>query len=106
MRGRPRAAYFSVMRHPSLHHCVTSSPDLVARRPVRQPVLSDAVLQALAMHLQHADEEVARVARIDDVLRLVEPREFPGCGVALDLGDELLEAFRVILLLHAIEHVH
>src|SRR5690349_19644569 len=59
----------------------------IARRPVRQSMLADAVLQPVAVHLQDAHEEIARVARVDDVLRLVEAGELPRRGVAVHLRD-------------------
>src|SRR5262249_10113133 len=74
----------------------------IARRPVRQPVLPDPAAQPHSMHVQHALQPGARVARIEHVLRFVEARELPRRGVAVDLGDELPEALRIIFLLYAV----
>src|SRR5688572_6559378 len=63
------------------HESRITNHALIARGPVRQPVIAHAVFQPLAMHLQHADEEFPRVARVDDVLGLVEPRQVPRGGV-------------------------
>jgi len=101
--SKDRRIFIGVHRRLDLVLSVLSH--LVARRPVRQPVFAHAILEPLAVHLQHADQEVARVAGIDDVLRLEQPRELPRRGIVLDFRDQLLEALRVVLLLDTVEHV-